>query len=97
MPSVLESGMLRLTPEEVETYHDAARWMHKVWDMPLDLTQPIRDMDWYNLGFAKAAMAGDLQPLRDHATRERQRCAHSCPVYRFAFFDELRRPLWIVS
>ena len=65
MPTTLESGKLQLSTEEVETYRAAAQWMHEKWGDALDLTQPITDMDWYHLGWAKAAMAGNFKPLRD--------------------------------
>jgi hypothetical protein len=67
MASTLECGKLQLTPEEVETYRAAAQWLHERWEIALDLTQPIDDMDWYRLGWAKAALAGDFKPIADAA------------------------------
>jgi len=65
MPYFLESGKLRLTPEEATTYRAAADRLHEACEMGLDLTQPIGVDDWLVLQVAQAALAGSLEPL-DH-------------------------------
>jgi hypothetical protein len=60
VPSILESGKLRLSPEEVSGYRAAADRVHEACEMALDLTQPIGVEDWIFLEVAHAALAGDL-------------------------------------
>ena len=63
MPSFLESGKLRLSPDEASSYCAADDRLHETCAMALDLTQPITVGDWILLEVAKAALAGDLSLL----------------------------------
>ena len=63
MPDVLESGKLRLTPNEAATYRAAAERLREACEMGLDLTQPISIDDWILIRIAHAALAHDLRPL----------------------------------
>jgi hypothetical protein len=63
MPSILESGKLRLSPEEVRSYRAAADRLHEACAMALDLTQPITIEDWLCLEVSVAALGGNLEPL----------------------------------
>jgi hypothetical protein len=58
--SILESGKLRLSPEEVSSYRAAADRLHEACEMALDLTQVITVEDWIFLEVANAALTGDL-------------------------------------
>jgi hypothetical protein len=61
MPDLLESGKLRLSPEEASRYCAAADRLHETCEMALDLTRPITVEDWIFLELAHAALAGDLR------------------------------------
>jgi hypothetical protein len=63
MPSILESGKLQLSNEEVSIYRAAADRLHEACEMALDLTQPITIEDWLCLEVSGAALGGDLAPL----------------------------------
>lgn len=63
MPDFLESGKLRLTPDEADAYREAASRLQESCEVALDLTQPISLEDWSLLHVAQAALAGDLEPL----------------------------------
>jgi hypothetical protein len=60
MPSFLESGKLRLSPEEAANHRAAARRLHATCEMVVDLTQPIDLDDWVLVQLASAALAGDV-------------------------------------
>lgn len=60
MHHLLESGRLRLSPQEASSYRAAADRLHVTCDIALDLTQPITVEDWVFLEIAHAALAGDL-------------------------------------
>ena len=63
VPSILESGKLQLSNEEVSIYRAASDRLHKACEMVLDLTQPITIEDWLCLEVSGAALSGDLGPL----------------------------------
>jgi hypothetical protein len=63
MPDVLESGKLRLTPNEAATYRAAAERLGEACEIRLDLTRPISSEDWILIRIAHAALARDLGPL----------------------------------
>ena len=63
MPSILESGTLQLSNEEVSIYRAAADRLHEACELVLDLTQPITIEDWLCLEVSGAALGGDLGPL----------------------------------
>jgi len=63
VPSILESGKLRLSPEEMSSYRAAADRLHEACEMALDLTQPITIEDWLCLEVSGAALSGNLEPL----------------------------------
>lgn len=63
MPSILESGKLRLSPEEADVYSPAAQRLHVACEIALDLAQPIGVDDWILLAVARAAIDGNFGPL----------------------------------
>jgi hypothetical protein len=60
MPDLLESGKVRLSPEEIRDYHSAAVRLHDTSEMALDLKQPISLESWIMLEIARAALEGDI-------------------------------------
>jgi hypothetical protein len=63
MATILESGKLQLSPEEVISYREAADHLHDSCQMPLDLSSPITLEEWLLLWLADAALGGDLSNL----------------------------------
>ena len=63
MASLLESGMLLLSPEEAASYRAAAARLHESCQFSLDLKKPITIEDWLFLWLADAALKGDLSNL----------------------------------
>jgi hypothetical protein len=63
MPSILESGELQLSPEEITTYRVAVDRLRQSSEMVVDLERPITLDEWLLLTIADAALRGDLGPL----------------------------------
>jgi predicted sugar kinase len=63
MATILESGKLQLSPEEVISYRRAADHLHDSCQMPLDLSSPITLEEWLLLSLTDAALEGDLSNL----------------------------------
>jgi hypothetical protein len=63
MATILESGKLQLSPEEVISYREAADHLHDSCQMPLDLRSPITLEEWLLLRLTEAALGGDLSNL----------------------------------
>jgi hypothetical protein len=63
MPSVLESGKLGLSPDEVNRYRAAVDRLRQSCDMVIKLERPITVEEWMFLAVADAALRGDLKPL----------------------------------
>jgi hypothetical protein len=59
----LQSGKLRLTPDEAIAYRTAAERLHDACDTGLDLAQPVSVEDWILLQLAQAALAGSVEAL----------------------------------
>ena len=69
MASILESGKLRLSQEEVISYRAAADRLHESCQMAVDLKTPITIEEWLLLRLADAALRGDLRDLDDTIAR----------------------------
>lgn len=63
MPSILESGKLQLSPEEISTYRAAVDRLRQSSEIVVDLERPITLEEWMVLSIADAALRGDLAPL----------------------------------
>ena len=63
MPNLLESGNLRLSPEEASIYRSAADSLREKCEMVLDLRQPVTVDEWMFLEVTHAALEGDLELL----------------------------------
>jgi len=63
MPSILESGTLRLPSEEVNAYRATADCLRQSCEMVVDLKKPITMDEWIFLAIARAALSGDLRLL----------------------------------
>ncbi len=63
MPHLLESGNLRLSPEEASIYRSAADRLHETCEMVLDLRQPVTADEWMFLEVTHAAFEGNLELL----------------------------------
>jgi len=63
MATILESGKLQLSPEEVTSYRGAADHLHDSCQMPLDLSSPITLEEWLLLRLTAAALGGNLSDL----------------------------------
>ena len=63
MATILESGKIQLSPEEVISCRGAADHLHDSCQMPLDLRSPITLEEWLLLRLTEAALGGDLSNL----------------------------------
>jgi len=63
MATILESGKVQLSPEEVISYRGAADHLHDSCQMPLDLSSPVTLEEWLLLHLTEAALRGGLSNL----------------------------------
>ena len=63
MATILESGRLQLSPEEVMSYREAADQLHDSCQLPLDLSSPITLEEWLLLCLTDAPLGEDLGNL----------------------------------
>lgn len=63
MASILESGNVRLSPEELISYRAAADRLHESCQMAIDLKMPITVEEWLLLRLADGALKGNLRDI----------------------------------
>jgi len=76
MASILESGKVRLSPEEVVSYRAATHRLHESCQMTLDLKMPITIEEWLLLRLADAALRGDVRDLDGLIARVQNEIQH---------------------
>jgi hypothetical protein len=77
VPSILESGRLQLSTDEVSTYRAAADRLHEACETALDLTQPITIEDWVAIAHQSRFFTKTSPKFRVHFYQRSSRLARS--------------------